>query len=296
MIEVPDDLRRTIASWAGEPGARWLADLPRLVAECAELWGLTVGAPYQPSGYTSLAAPATRADGTPCVLKVRCPDEDWGQPEGAALRHYGGVAAVTLLAEDARLDALLLERCTPGTSLLTEPDDVAARVVAETVRELWAPPAEGHPFRPLSRGAEPWAASVRGSTRIDPRLRDETLELLAWLVATEPEPVVLHCDLHPGNVLRAERRPWLAIDPKPAVGDPAYDLAPVIRDRATPELARRRYAIACEVTGLDPARVRGWALVQAVEGAAWAYDAGDTAEGDAFSRAAESIAPLPSVP
>lgn len=295
MTEVPDDLRRTIATWAGEPGARWLAALPGLVAGCADLWSLTVGEPYQPAGYTSLALRATRADGTPCVLKVRCPDE-WSQPEGAALRHYGGVAAVALLAEDIERDALLLERCTPGTPLLAEPDDVAARVVAETVRELWAPPAEGHPFRRLASGAEPWAATIRGCVRLDRRLRDETLEVLAWLVATEPPGVVLHCDLHPGNVLRAGRRPWLAIDPKPVVGDPAYDLAPVIRDRATPELARRRYAIGCEVTGLDPARVRGWALVQAVEGAAWSYDLGDTASGDGFTRAAGSIAPLPSSP
>ena len=30
-------------------------------------------------------------------------------------------------------------------------------------------------------------------------------------------------DLHAGNVVRAEREPWLVIDPKPFVGDPAYD-------------------------------------------------------------------------
>jgi streptomycin 6-kinase len=34
--------------------------------------------------------------------------------------------------------------------------------------------------------------------------------------------VVISTDLHAGNVLGAEREPWLAIDPKPFVGDPAY--------------------------------------------------------------------------
>ncbi|HWL36725.1 MAG TPA: aminoglycoside phosphotransferase family protein [Frankiaceae bacterium] len=277
----------------GERGQAWLASLPRLVAECAGQWSLTLREPCQPSGYTSLTLRATRADGTPCVLKLRCPDE-WSQPEGAALRHYGGVAAIALLAEDAGRDALLLERCTPGTSLLTEPDDVATRVVAETVRELWSPPAEGHPFRLLVDNAAPWMAGIAASAAVEPRLRDETLELLTWLAALPPPgDVVLHCDLHPANVLRAERRPWLAIDPIPAVGERAYDLAPVLRDRATPEVIHRRFAIVRDVTGLDPVRLRGWALVQAVEGAAWSYDVGDVTSGEEFVTAANAIAAVP---
>lgn len=290
MTEVPDDLRRTIGSWAGEPGQEWLASLPRLAAECAEQWSLALGEPYQPSGYTSLALRATRAGGTGCVLKLRCPDE-WSQPEGAALRHYGGRAAVALLAGDAARDALLIERCSPGTPLLAEPDDVATRVVAETVRELWSPPAEGHPFRLLADNAEPWAAGIAASNVVEPRLRDETLELLAWLASSAPEDdVVLHCDLHPANVLRAERRRWLAIDPIPAVGDRAYDLAPVLRDRANSAVVSRRFDIVREITGLDPVRLRGWALVQSVEGAAWSYDVGDVRSGDVFVTAAQSLA------
>jgi streptomycin 6-kinase len=36
--------------------------------------------------------------------------------------------------------------------------------------------------------------------------------------------VVLATDLRAENVIRAEREPWLVIDPKPFVGDPAYDV------------------------------------------------------------------------
>ena len=45
------------------------------------------------------------------------------------------------------------------------------------------------------------------------------------------EPVVLHQDLHGGNVLRAQREPWLAIDPKPLVGEREFDTASFLRDR-----------------------------------------------------------------
>ncbi len=288
---VPEDLRRTISGWAGDAGRAWLDALPRLVAEVAGMWSLTLGEPYVPSGYTALALRATRADGTPCVLKVGVPDE-WSKPEAAALRHFGGGAAVTFLAADADRFALLLERCDPGTPLTAEPDDVATTVIAGLLRELWAPPPEAHLFRVLSRDCEGWAATVRGSDVVDARLRDETLDLLGWLAAAVPDPVVLHGDLHAANVLRARRRPWLVIDPKGAVGDRAFDTAAAIRDRAAPDLVPRRFAILTETLGLDPARVRGWALVQAVEGAAWSAQAGDVAAVAPYVEAATIIAGL----
>jgi streptomycin 6-kinase len=34
---------------------------------------------------------------------------------------------------------------------------------------------------------------------------------------------MLCTDLHAGNVLAAEREPWLLVDPNPYVGDPTYD-------------------------------------------------------------------------
>lgn len=290
MIRVPGDLATTIATWAGDAGRAWLAALPRVVDDLAAEWELAVGEPYEPAGYASLAVRVTR-DGEPLVLKVQYPDE-WSEHEAAALRHYGGRAAVTIHAADPARRAVLLERCEPGTALLTEPDDVAARTVARLLTELWAPPAEGHPFRPLTGVLPRWRDEIVASARLDARLKDAAVEAIGWLASGGAADVVLHCDLHPGNVLRATRRPWLAIDPIPVVGDPAYDLAPVIRDRAAPDLVPRRFAIVTEVTGLDPARVRAWALLQTVEGAAWSYDAGDTKSGDAFVVAAECVAAL----
>ena len=49
------------------------------------------------------------------------------------------------------------------------------------------------------------------------------LELFRSLPLTADRAELLLTDLHAGNVLAAEREPWLVIDPKPYVGDPAYD-------------------------------------------------------------------------
>ena len=101
--------------------------------------------------------------------------------------------------------------------------------------------------------------------------------LAAELAQSQGEQVVLHQDLHGGNVLRAERSPWLAIDPKPLVGEREFDLASLIRDtrdRIDERLVRRRLDLLSELLGLDRERMRCWAIVHAL---AWGVE-GDQAD------------------
>ena len=77
--------------------------------------------------------------------------------------------------------------------------------------------------------------------------------------------MLLHQDLHGDNVLAAEREPWLAIDPKPLVGERELGVAPIVR---SPELghSRRdvlyRFARLTGELGLDRERARGWTIAQ----------------------------------
>jgi streptomycin 6-kinase len=79
--------------------------------------------------------------------------------------------------------------------------------------------------------------------------------------------VLLATDLHGGNILAAQREPWLAIDPKPYVGDPAYDLLQHMlncEDRLAADpggLATRMAALA----GLDAGRARQWLFARSVQ-------------------------------
>jgi streptomycin 6-kinase len=83
----------------------------------------------------------------------------------------------------------------------------------------------------------------------------------------------LHGDLHPWNILSAEREPWLAIDPKGVVGDPAYELGPFIYSLPLPPdqparvLARRLDQFAEEL-GFERRRIINAVLPRAVL-AAW---------------------------
>jgi streptomycin 6-kinase len=102
------------------------------------------------------------------------------------------------------------------------------------------------------------------------RLHDE-------LIASSAAPVVLHGDLHHWNILAAERAPWLALDPKGVVGEPAYEIGALLRNpihdiahwpNARRVLARRVDQFA-ETLGFDRQRLIGWGIAQAVLSACW---------------------------
>jgi streptomycin 6-kinase len=214
--------------------------------------------------------PAALPDGTRAVLKVNPAGERECEHEAAALRHYGGRGAVHLLDHDPQLNVLLLERCVPGTVLWDLPEEEANPIAAALLAGLWNTPAAGHPFGTLADEAAHWAEGLDPDT--DDQLVRKARELLGELAPSQGESVVLHQDLHQGNILRAEREPWLAIDPKPLVGEREFDVASLIRDRRfafEERLPPRRLDFYCAELGLDRERARGWAIAHAV---AWNGD------------------------
>ena len=285
MTPLPDVFVRNVVAVYGEAeGRAWLAALPRLVAELAERWELTVGEPYGLS--FNYVAPADRADGTRAVLKLTPPAGEL-RFEVAALRHFGGSGAVRLLAADVEGGALLLERAEPGellTVLQARDDDAATRVAAEVGRRLHRP-ATG-PLRTVddwARAAFGWlrARYGGGTGPLPAALLDRAEAEHAELVASAAPPVVLHGDLHHDNILTSERG-WLAIDPHGVLGEPAYEAAPLLRNPigfgSHPDLAAvldRRVPILAEVYGVDPGRIRAWGRAHNAVSLIWDHEDGD---------------------
>jgi streptomycin 6-kinase len=281
IVSIPDSFARTVADVHGEDGRRWLAQLPALLAECERRWSLTLDSPFALS--YNYVAPATRADGTKVVLKAGVPGREL-RTEIESLRLFDGRGSVALFDSDVELGAMVLERLQPGDTLDTVTDDVAATAAAaQVMRDLWRPPPAQHTFPTVADwglGFERLRRQFGDAPPFSPRLVDEAEELFASLSATSAAPMLLHGDLHHGNILSARRRPWLAIDPKGLVGEPAYEVGALLRNPrpallAEPQpgaiLARRIDQLSDEL-GFDRARVRGWALAQAVLSAWWSYE------------------------
>jgi len=90
------------------------------------------------------------------------------------------------------------------------------------------------------------------------------------------EQVLANRDYHLWNILAARREPWLLIDPKPLVGEPAFDTAHFLRtvvpeglDRAVVDQLVDRLAAELD---LDAERVRAWALVRSVDDVLWGLE------------------------
>jgi streptomycin 6-kinase len=251
----------------------WLETLPTTIAGLAQRWELRVAEPFQPGGATAWVAPATNAHGDDVVLKLAWPHVE-ARHEADGLRLWSGQGMVRLFrAEDlGHTIALLVERCQPGAALSIRPEPDQDEVVARLLRRLWVAPPGGHPFPSLQEMCASWADGFDRKTAarrspLEPGLVRLGIELFRALPATAEQTVVLCTDLHAGNVLAAERQPWLAIDPKPHVGDPTYDLLQHIlncadRLHADPLGLCDRMA---DLAGLDRARARLWLFARCVQ-------------------------------
>ena len=283
--------------WGASPeGAAWLARLPEHVEACAERWSLTVGEPLA-GGSVALVLAVEAADRTPAVLKLSFPDEE-SEHEADALACWAGDGSGVLLARDDSRRAILLERVEPGTPLWSVEDDESATAIgAEVLQALHRKPPRAHPFRALDQKAARWAETIPAGWRATGRAFREALVELAvdacrTLPGTDAGSVVLHQDFHGGNVLYSDACGWLAIDPKPLVGDPAFDAASLLRDRrwllggsGDRRRIERRLDLLVETTGLDRERMRLWGVVHAL---AWGVSA--TTVEDDMVRCAELLA------
>ena len=251
----------------------WIAGLPDTVATLAQRWSLALGPPFEPGGECAWVAPA----GDGLVLKVGWVHDE-ARDEAAGLRAWDGHGAVRVLAQqvEGETSALLLERAVPGTSLAVRSAPEQDVVITGLLRRLWVEPTAGHPFRPLSTLCDAWAASAEPDlAHLDPGLVRIGLALFRALPRDDVPAVLLPTDLHAGNVLAARREPWLVIDPKPYVGDPAYDvLQHLLNDQARltadPRGFVRRVA---DLADLDADRVGAWLFARCVvEAPWWPYD------------------------
>ncbi|MGN6694231.1 MAG: aminoglycoside phosphotransferase family protein [Aquihabitans sp.] len=165
----------------------------------------------------------------------------------------------------------------PGDRLAERPEVDAVAVLVGLLPRIWTEPTE--PFQLLADEAAGWRSSLwaawsAAGEPCERRLVDAADAFLRDLPATQGELVLLHQDLHGDNVLASDRERWLAIDPKPLVGEREFGIAAAVRDFALGadrrSVLRRFDALTAEL-GLDRGRSLGWTVAQTI---AWAFSSG----------------------
>ncbi|MFD3935071.1 aminoglycoside phosphotransferase family protein [Streptomyces sp. NPDC058611] len=254
--------------------ADWLGQLPGLAEAALTRRGVQAQRVQAPGGRSSLVVLVRYDDGTPAALKL-APPQARPDRELTALAHWGGFGAVRVLDTRYREEdgALLLERLHPEVSLRSLPETKALLEACGTLRRLWvAPPAE-HGLETVAERTEQQAAALRAAPAEARPLADAALAAREELTAVPGEELVLHGNFRQGKVLAGERAPWLAVGPDPLVGERAYDLARLVRDRLEDQVAtsagaagaRRRMNRLADALEVDRDRLRGWTLFRAVE-------------------------------
>lgn len=271
---------RTQIDLQGAAGLEWLARLPALVDTCSQRWNLTIDGMIEPLTYNFLVS-ARQANDRPVVLKL-CPPDGECALQQAALRHFDGQGTVRLLASDVRNDVLLLERCVPGHSLHALTDVEAIEVAGSIMRRIWSPLAEAAVFPTLADWRQGFARlrdHFGGTGPFPTTLVERAERRFSAFDPAAGDAVLLHGDLHHGNILTAEREPWLAIDPKGVIGVPEYEPATFIIQTAgvtsATDLRRfltRRIDGLAATAALDPIEVREWAIAHAVLSAWWTVE------------------------
>lgn len=187
------------------------------------------------------------------MWRKRCRSSAQAAREAQALRLLRGCVRVVEVAGDV----LVLERVVPGTTLLGSGlgDDGMTRVLGAALLGMQVPGPAGLPS--VVEECAPLAG--------------DGAAVLSELLADAPSPVVLHGDLHHRNLLRGPGG-WVGIDPHGVVGDPGYDVGPLLLNALAGDVARqahRRLDLLAEVLGQDRARLQAWGHVRACLSRAW---------------------------
>ncbi|MFJ3905930.1 aminoglycoside phosphotransferase family protein [Streptomyces sp. NPDC090025] len=283
-FEPPQRLVRALGETYGETAAAdWLGKLPALAEDTLEHAGLTAERVMAPGGRSSLVVLVPDA-----AVKI-APDFARPDLERAALAHWDGWGAARLLGGTPE-GGLVLERLHPEVSLRSLPEAKALLEAAGTVRRLWVAPPEGHGFESVAERTERQAGPMEAyrAHQDAGALVGAALDARAELTAHSPETLLLHGQFRQGKVLGADRVPWLAVGPEPLVGERAFDLARLVRDRvedlvggtAGASTARRRVNKLADSLDVDRERLRGWTLFRAVESATRALTAGRRADAE----------------
>jgi streptomycin 6-kinase len=227
-----------------------LVPLEAVAREVAAEWGVELGEPFALARYSYVAAA-----GDDAVLKVTPPEDDESDEEAEALELWAGEGAVRLLRRDRSRRALLVERARPGDDIAELAEEEATQLAVATGLTLWR--AAGMPFRWIGDHVPRWLDNAAGH---------ELLPLARELYASLEvgHTTLVHGDFHHHNILRSARGP-LAIDPKPMLGEPEYDIPSFLWNpipyRMRLDVTERRLA-AFAAAGLDEQRMRMWAVIR----------------------------------
>lgn len=260
----------------------WTAAAPE---EYLERWQLEVAGERRETP-SSVLIPV-RHRGELAMLKVaRVEEEGYGC---RLLAWWNGRGAARVWEADDY--AAVIEYARPGTplsSLAATDDGAATRILCDLLltlhgaSALLAPPGGLVPL-------DTWFAELFRHAEERDSIWQRAAANAELLLADVSQDVVLHGDLHHGNVLDFGVGDWRAIDPKSVVGNRMFDYTSLMFN-PTPELAEHHFATRLEIisaaTNAEMPVMAQWVFVSAALSASWFAREGRESEASRLLRLA----------
>ena len=284
--ELDEELRLRLGRRFGSAIDAWFDGLPAVLSDLAERWAIEWGTLIQ-RGSMSVVIRCRTADGRPAVLKAS-PERERIAYEAAALARWKTIHVPAVLAVAESDGALLIEAVEPGTPLV----ELAAYPNVTSIASLLTSLHENGVPDPVYRSvadhiAYLFASGMKNYERrpdlaelIPPELYARGRQLAMRLAADAAPTVLLHGDLTAVNVLDGgPERGFVAIDPAPCLGDPAFDAIDLLFWRAedVETIAVRAEQLAPAI-GADAGRLLDWCVAFAAMVALEVAEASDTAQ------------------
>lgn len=218
-----------------------------------------------------------RYKGIAAMLKVALIKEE--QIGNQLMAWWNGDGAAPVFAIDEK--AVLLERAEGAVSLVnlaqSGHDDKASQIICAVAARLHAhknkepPPA----LTPLSH----WFNELYPAANQYGGVLLKASAAAKELLTDQQDIVVLHGDIHHGNILDFGPRGFLAIDPKGLVGERGFDFAnifcnPDFEIATKPGRLAHQLDVVSKAANLEPKRLLKWVLAYAGLSAAWSIQDG----------------------
>ena len=246
-------------------------------------WGLTPdGQPLET--HTSQLLPVVTKDGQKAILKLT--DDDSERNGCELMVWWNGNGAAKVLAHAA--GAILLERATGAGSLAdmswSGNDAQACRIICHAASRLHLPRNASTPaLTPLLY----WFRCLAPAAKKHGGILTHCAAVANVLLSSPQNEVVLHGDLHHGNILDFGTKGWLAIDPKGLVGERGFDYANIFTNpdlaaptkpvAIEPEIFAQRVNIVSEIAKIERQRLLMWIIAWCGLSSAWFLQEGDCA-------------------
>ena len=237
-MEIPERFAHAHSrSSLGEPGDRWLRDLPALVADLSDRWEHHPRRRRSTSPTTTSREPAAATAPRPSSRSARPGKTASSAARSTRCASTAARAACRLLESDVERQAMLLERLRPGEMLrevAAEDDDAATRIGADVMRRLWRPAADlPDPglFKPLAEWFDAPSRATAPTTAAPARSRPPSSNTPRPSSPTSSPPRPATCCCTATSTTTTSSPPsaaWLAIDPKGMLGDPGYEVGPFL--------------------------------------------------------------------